>query len=421
MVYRTVHRCRICGNPDLVAVLHLGELALTGVFPRAADEEVESGPLEMVKCREPAGCGLVQLRHSYAPEKMYGLNYGYRSGLNAGMVEHLRRRAAHAAALARPGAGDLILDIGSNDSTTLRAYPESGLDLVGIDPTGKKFARYYPAHVRLIPDFFNAATFERAFPGRRAKIITSIAMFYDLESPLDFMADIHRVLADDGIWAFEQSYCPSMLDANAYDTICHEHISYYALRQVKWMTDRVGLKIIDVELNDANGGSFCVTVAKAGSPYACAEPAVARLLEAEAALSTLAPFQAFRDRVVQHRAELRRALADARSRGESVYGYGASTKGNVLLQYCGLTSADLPAIAEVNEEKFGAFTPGTRIPILSEREVRARRPDCLLVLPWHFKPGIVRREAAFLTRGRLLFPLPRIEVIGPSAARRQVA
>src|SRR5262245_49808168 len=274
MVYRIVHRCRICGNPELSSVLHLGEQALTGVFPRSREEEVESGPLELVKCDEgPGGCGLVQLRHSYLPEKMYRMNYGYRSGLNASMVEHLRRRARHAAGIAHPKAGDLILDIGSNDSTTLRSYPEMGLDLVGMDPTGKKFARYYPPHVRLIPDFFSARAFEQALPGRRARIITSIAMFYDLESPLDFMADVHRVLADDGIWVFEQSYCPSMLEANAYDTICHEHVSYYAMRQIKWMTDRVGFKVLDVELNDANGGSFCVTVAKQKAPYVAADAA----------------------------------------------------------------------------------------------------------------------------------------------------
>jgi NDP-4-keto-2,6-dideoxyhexose 3-C-methyltransferase len=345
---------------------------------------------------------------------MYGSNYGYRSGLNASMVKHLRGRVRHALTLARPQAGDLVLDIGSNDGTTLRSYPESGLTLVGMDPVGCKFAHYYPSHIRLIPDFFSAGEFEKRFPGRRAKIVTSIAMFYDLEDPLDFMAQIHRLLADDGIWVFEQSYCPSMLAANAYDTVCHEHISYYALRQIKWMTDRVGFDILDVELNEVNGGSFCVTVARKNSPYRVENHRVAELLAEEdrQGIGTLAPFLAFRDRVYRCRDELRRFLLAARRQGKRVYGYGASTKGNVVLQFCGLTAQDVPAIAEVNEDKFGAFTPRTRIPILSEKEVHALRPDYLLVLPWHFRETIVSRERPYLAQGgKLLFPLPQVEAV----------
>ena len=212
MLYTAIQRCRICGRPGLEPILDVGEQALTGVFPRSPAEPVEAGPMELVKCDESAGgCGLVQLRHSYTPEKMYGENYGYRSGLNASMVEHLRRRVRLACELARPGAGDVVLDIGSNDGTTLRAYPDCGLTLVGMDPTGKKFARFYPPHVRLVPDFFSAARFEQVACGKKARVVTSIAMFYDLESPQDFMAEVHRVLADDGVWVFEQSYCPAKI------------------------------------------------------------------------------------------------------------------------------------------------------------------------------------------------------------------
>jgi hypothetical protein len=375
-----------------------------------------------MKCNESAGgCGLVQLRHSYAPGLMYGANYGYRSGLNASMVTHLQRRVRHALELAKPAAGDLILDIGSNDGTTLRAYPERGLTLVGMDPSGAKFARFYPAHIRLIPDFFSAASFARTFPKRRAKIVTSFAMFYDLDRPQDFMAQVHELLADDGIWVLEQSYCPAMLQANAYDTICHEHVSYYALRQIKWMADRVGFRVIEVEQNDINGGSFCVTLVKksATGTVAASEDAVAGLLDAEErlGLGTLAPFLAFRDRVFRHRDELQRFVRGARKLGKSVYGYGASTKGNVLLQFCGFTGDDISAIAEVNEDKFGAFTPGTRIPIMPERKVHALHPDYLLVLPWHFRTNIVQREATYLAHGgRLIFPLPQIQTVAGSQA-----
>jgi hypothetical protein len=414
MAYETIKRCRICGKGEFNSILHLGTQALTGVFPRSPEEKIEAGPVELIKCDESTGgCGLVQLRQSYSPDAMYGENYGYRSGLNASMVRHLQRRVKEACNIAQPQPGDVILDIGSNDSTTLRAYRPGNLKLVGMDPTGRKFAQFYPEHIKLIPDYFNAETFTRHLAGAKARIVTSIAMFYDLESPQGFMDEVHRILDDEGIWIFEQSYLPSMLDTNGYDTICHEHLSYYALQQIKWMTDRAGFKILDVEVNDVNGGSFCVTVAKDSSSYTADVDAVECLLakEEEIGINTLDPFEAFRDRVLLHREQLRSFCDEAASRGETVYGYGASTKGNVLLQFCDITRESIPAIAEINSDKFGAFTPHTLIPICSEAEVRSLQPDYLLVLPWHFRRGIVERETAYLARGgKLVFPLPHVDV-----------
>lgn len=344
---------------------------------------------------------------------MYGDNYGYRSGLNRSMVAHLQRRVRELVEFARPQPGDLILDIGSNDATTLKAYPHPNLDLVGIDPTGSKFARFYPPHIRLIPDFFDGAMIAGLYPKRKARIITSFAMFYDLEDPLDFMRQIRYLLADDGVWAFEQSYLPVMLKQLAYDTVCHEHLSYYALRQIKWMTDQAGLKIVRVEANDVNGGSFCVTVAKTESSYPEATEAVGQMLAAEAAdgLDERLTYERFENRVQRHGEQLRETVRRYRQTGKTICGYGASTKGNVLLQFCGLGPDDLSAIAEVNEDKFGSYTPGTHIPIRSEAEVHALRPDAMLVLPWHFRTGIVARERKYLERGgTLLFPLPQLSI-----------
>jgi hypothetical protein len=249
-------------------------------------------------------------------------------------------------------------------------------------------------------------------------------MFYDLESPQSFMRAIHEILADDGVWVFEQSYLPSMLSQLAYDTICHEHLSYYALRQIKWMTDRCGFKILDVELNDANGGSFCVTVAKAASNHEANDRQVDELLWAEenAGLGTNRTFSAFRDAVTRHRDELCDFVRGETASGKSIFGYGASTKGNVLLQYCNFTPDEIRAIAEVNEEKFGCFTPQTLIPILSEADVRRQQPDYLLVLPWHFRHGIMRREAAYLAGGgKLVFPLPTLETVAAPVPARTAA
>lgn len=239
-------------------------------------------------------------------------------------------------------------------------------------------------------------------------------MFYDLESPQDFMLQVYQVLDDEGVWVFEQSYLPAMLAATAYDTVCHEHLNYYALRQINWMTDLAGFKILDVELNNTNGGSFCVTVAKKSSTHVENTQRIDEILadEDRAGLGTVKPFTEFRDKVFQHRTELQEFVRDVARRGKTIYGYGASTKGNVLLQFCGFCADDIPAIAEVNEDKFGSYTPKTLIPICSEAEVKALKPDYMLVLPWHFREGIVRRESEYLANGgKLVFPLPRLEVV----------
>lgn len=345
---------------------------------------------------------------------MYGMNYGYRSGLNKGMVKHLQSIVSEICEFVSLQPGDLVIDIGSNDSTLLQSYPEDkNLELAGIDPTGIKFRKYYPDHIKLIPEFFSAKAVEDNIPGKKAKVITSIAMFYDLEDPTAFVQQVFDSLSDNGVWVFEQSYLPSMLATKSYDTICHEHLEYYAIAQINYMFEKVGFKIIRVSLNDANGGSFRIMAAKSSSSLA-SDAEVEKMIEAEKSfkLDSLKPYEAFAEAVIKHKDDLLKLLAQIRERGERVLGYGASTKGNVLLQYCGIDSSVLPAIAEVNEDKFGSFTPKTAIPIISEKEAREMKPNYFLVLPWHFRKGIVEREQAFLQAGgKLIFPLPRIEIV----------
>lgn len=414
--YAEVGRCRICGNEDLVPVLSLGIQALTGVFPKSRSEKVTAGPVDLVRCRQrPDGsaCGLVQLRQSYDKKEMYGNRYGYRSGLNASMVRHLQGKVQGLLSKAVLRPGDLVLDIGSNDGTLLKAYPSGPAELVGIDPSGEQFRKYYPKNVSLIADFFSAKALGDRFGRRKAKAVTSIAMFYDLDSPLDFVKEVAGVLADDGLWLCEQSYLPTMIERNAYDTICHEHLEYYALRQIKWMTDRAGLKIVDFSLNAVNGGSFSFMAAKESAPYPECSAVLEAALRAESSYSQDAPYASFRDNVMRHREEIRAFLKKAQSDGKKTLGYGASTKGNVILQFCGLTPKELPRIGEVNSDKFGSFTPGTLIPIVPEEEVRAEQPDYLFVLPWHFKDFVLEKEAGYRrSGGRLFFPLPRPEICG---------
>lgn len=410
-MYKKIEKCRICGNTRLERVLDLGEQMLTGVFPREKGAKVTTGPLRLVKCTGgDEACGLLQMEHSYDLGEMYGENYGYRSGLNASMVAHLHNKVKRILGLVELCKGDLVIDIGSNDSTTLQAYPSSGPVLVGVDPTGVKFHSYYPPHIQLIPDFFSAALVKARFPGQKAKVVTSFSMFYDLEDPMGFMQQVYDVLADDGVWVFEQSYMPTMLDTNSYDTVCHEHLEFYALRQIKWMVDRVGFKILDVEFNDINGGSFSVTVSKSSGELTTV-PAVQKILDAERAkgLDTLVPYKGFAERVVQTKRDLLKFIETAREEGKSVAVLGASTKGNVLLQYCGLTAKEVEFVGEVNPEKFGCYTPGTWIPIIPEQELLARKPDYMIVLPWHFRQFFVTNKK--FSNMSLVFPLPKVEVV----------
>lgn len=408
-MYTEIKKCRIGDSENLINILSLGDQYLTGVFPKTKSEDVTIGPVDLVWCPDS---GLLQMKQSYSLDEMYGDNYGYRSGLNASMVKHLQKKIRTLENLAKPSDKDLVIDIGSNDATSLKAY-SGKFKKVGIDPTGKKFKEFYTNDLVLIADFFTAKKFINIFPEHKAKIITSIAMFYDLEDPRSFVTDVFNCLAEDGIWHFEQSYMPSMLRTNSYDTICHEHLEFYSFKVVNNILTSCGLKVVDVQMNSINGGSFAVTAAKKESKYVPNAPIINWLLsqEDEMGLDTVKPYLEFAERTFRHRKNLTDLIKALVKDGKKVFGYGASTKGNVLLQFCGLTENEIPFIAEVNREKFGSFTPGTKIPIISEKEAKAMNPDYFLVLPWHFKDSILAREEEYLANGgKFIFPLPEIEI-----------
>ena len=390
--------------------MSLGEQSLTGVFPKHSTDCVSSGPLDLVWC---AQCGLLQLKQSYNLSEMYGDNYGYRSGLNISMVRHLTNKIKTLENLVKLSESDLVVDIGSNDATSLKAYTVKCKRL-GIDPTGIKFREYYTADIDLIPDFFSAEVFTKKYPDTKAKIVTSIAMFYDLEDPTAFVKDIEAILSDSGIWHFEQSYMPSMLRSNAYDTVCHEHLEFYSFKVIKNLLEHCGLRVIDVQMNAINGGSFAVTACKKNASYRSNYPVIEWMLrqEDDMRIDTPKPYRNFEEKVFLHRKNLLELIEALISDGKIIFGYGASTKGNVLLQFCGLTNKHISYIADVNKDKFGCFTPGTHIPIISEEEARAMKPDYFLVFPWHFKHTILEREREFTENGgKFIFPLPEIEIV----------
>ena len=409
-MYSEISKCRISGSRRLITVLHLGEQYLTGVFPKSPAEKITKGPLELIWCPDSE---LLQLRQSYDLSEMYNNNYGYRSGLNATMVRHLAQKINFLERMVKLTEQAIVVDIGSNDATLLKACAIK-CRKVGIDPIGKKFQEFYTDDIVLLPHFFSADVFTLTFPKDKAKIITSIAMFYDIEDPNSFVRDVESVLADDGVWYFEQSYMPSMLRMNSYDTICHEHLEFYSFKIVKRILENYGLRVLDVQMNTINGGSFAVTACKKDAGYESNIPMINWMLKQEEnmGLDTLKPYLDFKERVFRHRKDLTELIETIVGDGKKILGYGASTKGNVLLQFCGLTKEHIPYIAEVNKDKFGCCTPGTNIPIISEEEARAMKPDYFFVLPWHFKNNILEREKDFMANGgKLIFPLPKIEII----------
>lgn len=400
--------CRVCAGSSLTEILDFGELALTGVFPRE-NENVPSGRVRLVLCSD---CGLVQLGDTYPPEDMYGDNYGYRSGLNASMVAHLERIVQRLESRVELRAGDVVLDIGANDGTLLKSYRTPGIERIGIDPTIAKFEDFYPTDILAIADFFSAQAFRRV-ASDSARIVTSIAMFYDLEDPVGFARDIGECLTDDGIWYFEQSYMPWMLRSGAYDTICHEHLEYYSLTVIKEILDRAGLYLIDAATNAVNGGSISVVAGK--SPGSGPSVYARWLLDQEASDRVHSPevWVDFRHRVHNQQRALRSLLQGIVAEGKTVMGLGASTKGNVLVLTTPVTEELMSCVGDVNPYKFGRFLPGSRIPIISEEDVLALNPDYLLVLPWHFRETFMSSLSDYLARGgRLIFPLPDLEVVG---------
>lgn len=400
IMYTQIKECRAGGGP-VEDVMSLGNQAMTGIFPKPK-QEIEFAPLDLVWSEKS---GLLQLKHTCNLDDMYGTNYGYRSGLNKSMVEHLRGKAKMLQRYL--GMTDVVLDIGSNDGTLLSMY-EWGKK-IGMDPTAGKFHEYYPENVMAVCDFFSAKKYFNV-SSKKAKVITSISMFYDLPDPIAFAKEVGECLADDGIWHLEMSYMPTMLRQGCYDTICHEHLEYYSLTAIKRIIELAGLHIQSVSLNDTNGGSFALNITHEVPTVPC--PEMIWLLQEEFLSGLRSKVAHFELRAMTHRSSLV-ALLSRLSETKTVIGYGASTKGNAVLQYCGITTELLPYIAEVNPDKYGCITPGSNIPIIPETEARAMKPDYMLVMPWHFKTGILKREREYLDNGgKLIFPFPYVEIVG---------
>jgi SAM-dependent methyltransferase len=414
-----VHRrsCRVCGSTALTKVIDLGEQYLQGSFVKPGKEVPPTRriPTVLVRCDptiDERACGLLQLSKTLPPEVLYSA-YWYRSGTNQTMRDHLKGIAEVAAALCGR-ARARVLDIGCNDGTLLKAYPDS-FARFGVDPSD--IAHEVSDGITVVQDLFPSEELAQVAGDAPFDIITSIAMFYDLEDPLTFVRRLKKHLAPEGLWVFEMSYMPSMLANGSYDTICHEHLEYYSLAVIEYLLKQADMKLIKAELNDVNGGSIrCYASHLTSFSYKSAERqqglAALRREEFDLALDTDKPYREFQARMDKHKQQLVSLLRDLKSQGKTIHIYGASTKGNTILQFCGIDRAMIDCAAERNPDKYGAETLGTGIPIVSEAESRSRKPDYYLVLPWHFREEFLIRERDTLAAGvGLIFPLPTVEIV----------
>jgi len=414
--------CRLCGSKSLTTIVDLGSQMLASAFVSEENQDylpLRKVPLELVRCNpeiDEEACGLVQLRHTFPSDIMYS-DYWYASGVNQTMRDALAditRRAADFVSLAKD---DIAVDIGCNDGTLLKSYKlvNSELNLVGFDPA-KNFVGAQGEGFLRINDYFNKASYTDALGAKKAKIVTSIAMFYDLEDPIAFASEIADILDDNGIWILQMADLPNMLKHNMFDNICHEHVTYYHLAPMEYLLKRCNMKLVDVEMNQVNGSSYRFYIRKntglEPSKDAIKRIAKVRFDEFNMALDTDTPYKRFKDNIERNKNDLLFFINQERAEGKKVFVYGASTKGNVLLQYCGLNEEIIPCAAERNPRKWGTKTLGSGIPIVSEEDARAMSPDYFLVLPYHFLDEMLVREQDFIARGgKFIVPVPRVKLV----------
>lgn len=405
-----IKKCRNCNFSKLNFLFTLGNLAFTGKFPNRF-KNIPRAILNLVMCDK---CKLVQLDRNFSKRYLYGKDYGYRTGINQTMTKHVRSVTLSAFKKIKLKAGDAVLDIASNDGTLLNSYSNKGIIKVGIDPVINKYKRYYKNINYYFPNFFSEKIIPKILKRKKFKIITALSMFYDLSKPNDFLRDIKKILHEDGIFILEHADLYSIYKHNLFDTICHEHLEYYSSTVIFNMLSKHKLKIFDHKFNKINGGSSQYYICHNNSKFKTNLKRINKIknLEKEGKLSSVTTFKNFYKKINEIKTKLNLKIDSIIKNDQIIHGYGASTKGNVLLQYLNINSQIVKYIAERNPKKYNKYTPGTKIKIISEKNSRLKNPDYYLVLPWHFKNEILNREKKIRAKGcKFIFPLPKLTVV----------
>jgi len=405
--------CRVCGKKDLELILYLGDQYVVN-FVDSPNQKTIKVPLYLDLCnKKNRGCGLLQLRHSVPGDLLYR-NFWYKSGINQTMTNALMDISSKAEKMVNLNVGDIVIDIGANDGTLLRSYKSKGLRLVGFEPAKNLVKDAKIGTTKIINDFFNFESFKTEFQNEKAKIITSIAMFYDLENPNKFVEDILRILHEDGIWIIQMNYLATMLENNAFDNIVHEHLEYYSLNSLKFLLDKHNLEVFDIELNEINGGSIRTYIKHRNCKKYSISTKVKEMLDSEIknSLDEDKPYHDFARRIASLKDKTYQFIKKEVEEGKKVYVYGASTRGNTLLQYYGIDEKLIQAAADRNPIKWGKKIVGTKISIISEEQARKENPDYFLVLPWYFFDEFIKREKNYLKNGgKFIVPLPEFSII----------
>ncbi len=406
-LYKKINKCRISQDKNLIEVCNFGNISLTGIFPKNAKSSIPRTPLSVVFSSKSK---LLQLKHNYNPNKLFGNNYGYRSGLNNSMVTHLHKKFLKLNKVYNLKKSDEILDIGSNDGTFLNFFSNHSYR-VGCDPSASKFKKFYHGDIKKISKIFDEKILNNF--NRKFKIISCIAMFYDLENPVEFCKNIEKILRKDGIFHVEIAYLPDIFKKFSFDTFCQEHLTYFSLISFKYLIDQTNLKIIDFDRNSINGGSINFDLAFKDSKFKPKNSKIELLYKQETKnnFHKLKKYKNFFKKVKNNINLISNKIHNLSQEKKKIYGFGASTKGNVTLQLCNLNNKILKGIYDVNKEKFNSFTPGTNILIKNEKYMFKDKPDYLVLLIWHFTKTLKKKFKKFkIKKTKFIWLFPKIKI-----------
>ena len=397
-------KCRNCKSKRLIRIVKIGEQPLSGFFYKSKKKNLKKYSLDLFKCSQ---CNLIQLKNTIEIRKMYGSHYGYKTSVSKMMISHLKKKIKRVLAMKILKKGDQILDIGSNDGSFLKLLGKN-FNRWGIDPSAKKFKSYYKG-MNLITNFFSKKDIIKKSNDKNIKfsLISSFAIFYDVEDPNSFCKDVEELLDDNGIWICEFSYLPLMLKNLTFDQICHEHIMYYTLTVFEKILKNNNLKVIDAQLNEINGGSIELIISKKNCKRKIKKGIIDKLKNDEKKINKTS-YHNFSKRILK----IKYDLNDFINKKYPIAAYGASTKGNIVLNYAKLDSKKISYICDANNNKFGKFTPGSNIKIISKQKMRLLNPKYMLVLIWSFRSEIIKEELNYLKKGgNLIFHLPKFHMI----------